>query len=358
MARWQNSDTKPSGPSDWEEAGKEALLDLLSERLVIPWHEAEARISHHGWNGFPLVQPLQLTAARRSLADSGEIVVERSETNPPVTTVRLPYLKGKKRTMERLRGERRKLYRKYLSWASDTALCGRHAEAVVFESAKGVASEAALWVPPQKVGTITEVLGHSIAPRTLDVLIFALDPETVARPVAIGVEVKNVHSWIYPWAPELWELLVKAATLADQGASILPVLVCPRASWQTWQFAQDCGFFTIQLGRQIFNPTVPAEEFDHVAAEFQLVIERHGGPDPHVQSFLTKTLRRTPPPSPPDEDIPWFCRQVTRFRTLAKTVLQFNGLAQPLPDDARSAVWHGARSALQSRAEWPLLRGW
>ncbi|MGH8946273.1 MAG: hypothetical protein ACRDVL_08990 [Acidimicrobiia bacterium] len=299
-----------------------------------------------------------MTAARRQLAQEGTVVLEQSDTKPSVTTIRLRYSPGKKRSIQRLRGARRKLYRRYLSWAFDYALCGRAAEEAVLASAQAVASEAALWVPPQKVGAITEVLDYTIAPRTLDVLAFALEPSTAANPVAITWEVKNIHSWIYPWAPELWELLVKVAELAESGAPVLPVIVCPRAAWQTWQMAQDVGFFTVQLGRQIFSPEVPEEDFKRVVDEFALVIERFAGVDSHVVAFLTKTMRRAPPPPPPKEETTWIDRAVDRFRALASTILRFESLASSLPDETRAKVWEGARAALRAEAGWPVRGGW
>lgn len=356
MARWQQA--KPGNQDEWEEAGREAILHLLGEREVIPWHEAEARISHHGWADFPLVQPLQLTAARRQLVESGDVIVETSEHAQPVVTIRRPFEQGNKRRVERLRGARRKLYRKYIGWSQDQVLCGRHAEQVVLESARGAASGAGLFVPKQRVGHITGVLGRSIAPRTLDVLVHVLEPQTVQLECSVVVEVKNIHRWVYPWAPELWELLTKAADLAQQGAAVLPLLVCPRAAYQTWQFAKDTGFFTAQLGHQILHPDVPEADFDEVVSEFALVIQRHEGPHEHVLSFFEKTLRYSPPPTPPPEDVPWFQRQVERFRHIAPTIARFDALAENLPDDARSRVWDGARKALASGCAWPLGRGW
>lgn len=356
MARWKNA--KPTTQAEWEDAGREAILDLLAAKQVVPWHEAEARISHHGWAGFPPVQPLQLTAARRALAESGSIVVEHSAHDQPVVTIRLPFSQGTKRQVERLRGSKRKLYRKYIGWSQDQRLCGQHAEKVVLETAQSAATSAGLYVPPQQVGRITRVQGADISPNTLDVLVHVLDTDTIGLACSAVIEVKNIHTWIYPWAGELWGLLVKAASLATQGAAVLPLFVCARAAFPTWRLAQDVGFFTIQMTHQMFHPDVPADDVQHVVDEFGLLINRHAGPHEHIQSFFLKTLRYSPPPTPPPKDVPWYERQVERFRHLAPTILRFDALAESLPDDTRSRVWAGARSALASQSEWPLLRSW
>ena len=149
----------PSTEAEWEQAGREALLDLLGDKWVVPWAEAEARI-WHGWKDYPHVQPLQLGKARQQLRDENLIHDHMSRHRVPVSTVRLPFPPGRKRELERLAGRRSKKFQKFLSWAGDRALCGRHAERVVFDSAQAVAGEVGLYVPPdQRLGDIDEVDG-------------------------------------------------------------------------------------------------------------------------------------------------------------------------------------------------------
>lgn len=163
MSKWQGGPL-PKGQAEWEEAGRDALLDLLSARWVVPWAEAEARISGTGWNGFPKVQSVQLHAGRRQLVDADKIIEETSRHRVnAVVTVRLPFPKGKVKELARLRGVRRKAYRKYLSWATNQPLCGSYAERVVMDTAVLASTEAALWVPPQKVGDVDEIAGIPIS---------------------------------------------------------------------------------------------------------------------------------------------------------------------------------------------------
>ena len=73
---------------------------------------------------------------------------------------------------------------------------------------------------------------------------------------------------------------------------MLPILVCPRIAYPTWQMAQDTGFLTIQLTKQLFSPRVPEEEFEEVVDTFGLHIERFDETviNPHVENMLTNTL--------------------------------------------------------------------
>jgi hypothetical protein len=140
------------GRADWEAIGQAAILDLLGDVFFAPWTEVESRISNRGWKDFRRVQPVQLSGARRKLRESGAIIEETSKTTPPVHGIRLPYPENRKRELQRLAGKRRKLYRKYLSWAAELPLCGKHAEHVIWESLTDSSSDAGLYVPPQVVG--------------------------------------------------------------------------------------------------------------------------------------------------------------------------------------------------------------
>ena len=232
---------------EWEEIGMAAILDLLGDRRVVPWSEVEARISVRGWKDFETVYPVQLSGARRRLREEGRIVEEESNHSPtPVRMIRLPYPTGEKRAMERLAGSRRKLYRKYLAWCADQRLCGRNGELVFLDSAKSVASEAGLYVPAQAPGQVGQVQGVAIEGGTLDLYAHILDVETVNSDAVLAVEVKNIHQWIYPDAPELWGLLVKAAGLAEH-LDVVPVLACVRYAYQAQSMASGPGVFLVRI---------------------------------------------------------------------------------------------------------------
>lgn len=278
---------QPPQPIDWVRIGENALIDLLSERLVIPWFEAESRISSSRWKSFPNVQPLQLHEARKNLVNSGLIIQESSAHKVrKVVTVRIPFPPNRIREITRLRGRRRKLYRKYLSWANDEKLCGKHAELVVLESLEASASNAGLYVPPQVTGRIGQVNGVQVIPGPLDCFAHILELPEVRSEVTLVVEVKNINDWIYPWTKELWELLVKAAHLATH-ITVLPLLICMRSTYMTSQMAKDIGFFFTETRKQIFCSSIPEAEFQEVVGDFGLTIFQHEGPLDSIKDFLT-----------------------------------------------------------------------
>jgi hypothetical protein len=318
----------------WEKIGREALLDLLEERFVVPWAEAEAHISNTGWKDFERVQPVQLSGARRSLRAEEKIVEEVSKQRPPVHMVRLPYPEQGRRDLERLVGRRRKAYRKYLSWTNDQRLCGKHAEKVVYASAREAATEAGLVVPRQTVGEVSEVGGVDVTRGPLDGYAHLLELPDIRSEVVMVIEVKNINTWIYPNRRELWELLVKAADLAEH-MLVLPVIVCMRAAWQTTQMAKDIGFLACQMIEQVFSPSIPEEEFRGVVDDFGLTARRMEGAHDGVVSFLTRVPRMNPPPSEPRTDELFYRRQAERFRALREIVAAHDALGTALGDTAR-----------------------
>lgn len=350
--------SSPSSPAGWVLEGELALLDLLSDRLIVPWFEAESRISSVGWKSFGKVQPLQLHEARKSLVSSGQIIDERSSHAIPVVTIRIPFPPSRKREITRLRGLRRKLYRPYLKWANDERLCGKHAEHVVFDSLTASASQAGLFVPPQVPGSIDEIKGVKVPRGPLDSFAHILELPDLGSKVTLVVEVKNINNWIYPWSNQLWELLVKAAHLAAN-TPVLPVLVCMRWSQMTINMAKDIGFFVAETRKQLFNPSIPEHEFQEVVNEFGLTIMQQEGPLASIQYFLTKILRQSPPPSPPfGEDIPWYKRQADRFQTIAPVILAYKNLADTISDEGRRNMFFGFKAAARTALQWPSVRGW
>ena len=172
------------------------------------------------------------------------------------------------------------------------------------------------------------------------------------------IEVKNINNCIYPNTAELWELLVKAAGVAARQA-VLPFLVCSNAAYPALNLAKDIGFFVTQTGNQLFSPDIDPAEFQSLVDEFDLAIMQHEGPHPNITGFLARTLRRSPPPSPPmDEMVPWYTRQVARFQAIAPTILRFAQLSTRLDGPARTNTFTAFRAAVADAASWELVRGW
>lgn len=178
--------------------------------------------------------------------------------------------------------------------------------------------------------------------------------------VPLVVEVKNINRWVYPWTKELWELLVKAAHLATH-FPVVPLLVCTRYAYPTRSMAMDIGFFCAATVNQLFSPSIPEPDFQDVVKEFGLTIIQHDGPLDFINTFLTRTLRQSPPLSPPyTEDIQWYKRQAQRFTTIAPVILAYRNLAENLKEDTRSRMFGAFRTAAHAaRArQWPAVRGW
>jgi hypothetical protein len=345
-------------PEEWQQIASEAILDLLRDLHASPWAEIEARIAVRGWKAFEKAQPVQLSGARRALRADGLILEDESNhAASSVRMLRLPPREGLKRLQEREAGRRRKLYRKFLSWTADGRLCGKHAERVVLDSLKAAASDAGLFVPPQTVGEISSIEGIDLTGSPLDCYAHILNTHSVTRAAVAVFEVKNIHQWIYPDAEELWQLLLAAAPIAAEHP-VVPVLVCVRYAYPVLRMAMDMGFFVCSLYDQLFSLEIDPDEFDAVFNEFDLLMRRHEGPSEPVVSFLTKTLRRSPPQSPPVEKVEWFRRQAERFATIAPVVESHPALASPLSAEARRKVFKSFATNASRAATWPLQRGW
>jgi hypothetical protein len=108
-------------------------------------------------------------------------------------------------------------------------------------------------------------------------------------------EVKNVRSWIYPGAEELYQLLHKAVVLqaARPEQPIVPVFVCRRAHLTTFWMSHQLGFVTIDMGIQYVGD-VEEQELLEVRNELHFRDLAPGkGPSLRVRDRLTKTLPRT-----------------------------------------------------------------
>jgi hypothetical protein len=267
------------------------------------------------------------------------------------------YPRGRKRELERLEGARRKLYRKYLGWAGDQVLCGKHGERVVLASLQAAASDAELYVPRQTPGSVSDVKGIAIARGPVDAIAHIMERETVREAAVMLIEVKNINGWIYPSSGELWQLLIKAAELATS-MPVVPVLVCVRYAFTTQNMAMDLGFFLCAMRDQLFSPAIDTDDFNTVAEEFGLLMVQHDGPLDPITTFLRSTLRRSPPLSLPVEEVEWFRRQAARFQLIAPVILNHSLLAEELNTDARRNVFRAFASQAVKACDWPRRQGW
>lgn len=347
----------------WEQEGRAALLDLMAEKVAVPWAEAICRISNGAWASFRSVQPLQLRVALDQLLADGVVVREETGHAQPVVTYRLAEHGLTEDALVRERGRRRSLYRRFMKWTGDPAACGHHAEKVVFSSLVATAGEGRYLVPPQRVGHVPRVSRYEVLQGPLDGCAVLHDVKAWDQPVAMLLEVKNVHEWIYPWDRRLWELLVKAAGLAAN-LPVYPVLVCPHSDFTTYRMSEDIGFSRARYQVQLFSTDekrIPAYEFDEVVQEFGLTAVRHEAEQPQndlVAFFGTEPRRDIRSVQGNGGRRAWYELAAERFSHLALTILRFDGLAGDVSQPARGRMLRAFSAAAKAEAYWPWGGGW
>jgi len=112
--------------------------------------------------------------------------------------------------------------------------------------------------------------------------------------VTVLVEVKNIRSWVYPGASELYQLLHKALLLhqAQPQAPLVPVFVCRRAHPTTFWMAKQLGFVVIDMNRQ-YAGDVGEQELLDVRNELHFNdLYAGAGPSLRVRDRFTKVLPR------------------------------------------------------------------
>lgn len=116
-------------------------------------------------------------------------------------------------------------------------------------------------------------------------------------PITVLFEVKNVRHWMYPASEEPYQLLHKAAMLQQEHPAdrILPVLVCRRRHYWTYQLALHLGFFVIEVHEQYVLPVAEIDpaHFDEVRDELAYTTLRlSDGPAERLIQSLRDALPR------------------------------------------------------------------
>lgn len=197
-------------------------------------------------------QPHVLQTARQNL--KGTVIDEEVKVlnNRPVSIWidLVGFRANQKSQIEREAARKRRLYRTYLSWTSDTRLSGAIAERHVAACLHAAHVAKALWVPKFKPGRVREIAGRDLGGRTADAVGYCpkLSDDPTAGAIPFAVEIKNIRSWIYPWDSEMWDLLTTVSTRPD----VLPVLVARRIHPISFHFIADVGAFGYQFKRHFF----------------------------------------------------------------------------------------------------------
>ena len=246
----------------WVDLAARALDHLLKERSALVRPEVEAILGESNWVSHNLglphkPQPHIVTAAHARLVEDG-VLVDRTvvlNKRPVKVWVDARGLGtwGRKTEVERAESAKRRLYRRYLSWAGNTNLCGNVAEYAVDNSLRSLATGGHLWVAPAKPGRLTRLPHSEKFPGPLDAGGYwpRLRSNPVSGVIPFAVEVKNIRTWIYPRSSELWGLLTKLSGFPD----VVPVLIARRIHPWTFLFFKAVGVLGYQTEKQWFtNP--------------------------------------------------------------------------------------------------------
>jgi hypothetical protein len=279
-----------------------AILEVLAAEFAVVHPELEARISEAAHRGDPNnIDPHHITTALRDLGETDKIewdeVVTRGGSKINTIQPRDARLRGTKIAAAAAR--KRLLLARYNGWAQGTKRHPRGLIGPAGEEAlrRAIWASGALQPAAPEAGEVSKLLGVAL-PGPLDSAgyLVPLDANDLPQlPVTILFEVKNLRSWIYPSAHELYQLLHKALVLqtARPEHPIVPVFACRMAHKTTFWMAQQLGFVVIDMGIQ-FAGDINEEELLEVRNElhFQDLARGHG-PSLRIRDRLTDTLPRT-----------------------------------------------------------------
>jgi hypothetical protein len=205
--------------------------------------------------------------------------------------------RGRLTAIKRAAARKRLLQGRYQAWASGSAkvpgVMGPAAERVLHESLSAAAPHGYRILRPEG-GEVRELLGAPVPGGPLDNAAFFQPLDDAGAPlpaVLLPIEAKNIRSWVYPRAPELHQVLYKAAALqvAHPDLGIVPVLMCRRANVQTFWMAGQLGFQVIQARAQFLPDSIKPELVQEVRTGlgyFDLT-QSMGAHRPVVEQFTT-----------------------------------------------------------------------
>lgn len=145
-------------------------------------------------------------------------------------------------------------------------------------------------------------------------------------------EVKSVRSWLYPTAGEPYQLLSKAVRVSRGRPSelVVPVLICRRAHYTTYQMAKRLGFLIIEM-EKLFVGDVPEEDLIRVRNTLHFHDLVHGsGPSLRVRDRLRKVVH----PECVDYASTW---QSTAASPIGTSILEIKKAANA--EERRKLVW-------------------
>lgn len=271
-ALWSESALRPAvcepSPVDrlyYVRLGMEAITQMVDQEHAVVWSEVEAKAADRAWPGVGRrVDPHNLSAARLALRTQGMIAESHavSRGGRSISVLHMADLHRRRRAFEDAAKRKRLLQARYLGWAVGTTgrpgLFGPGGEQVLYRSLVEAARHGYRLVRPEG-GHVGELFDEPVPIGPLDNVAFLQLVDKQGFPtgsLVILFEVKNIRDWIYPRAPELHQLLDKAARLQLQHPDLpfVPALVCRRAHTTAMYMAQDLGFQVMQTYTQFILP--------------------------------------------------------------------------------------------------------
>lgn len=272
------------------------VLEVLGEHHAVVHAELESRIAESHFRGSPEnIDPHHVTTAIRELGKQDKITWTRAVTRGgrAIETISLADPGRTLTAIDRAARRRRLLLGRYHGWSQGTQ---RHPHGLI-----GPAGEHAVRVALTLSGALqpanpdfaecTHLLGTRLpGPADSGGYMVPVIRGMPQHPVTVVIEVKNLRSWIYPSAAELFQPLRKAAQLQREhpDAYIVPMLVCRRAHPTIYYMAQQLGFLVIEMDQQ-FAGAVSHADLDEIRNELAFSDIRVGhGPSLRVRDRLQK----------------------------------------------------------------------
>lgn len=308
----------PGEDMDYDAEAYEAIRELLDRQLAAVRPEIEARLAEPTSPGSPYgINPHHLTNALHRLKAERRIdEVARPTRGGRTIPVYVPANQtGRSTDIEEAAARKRLLQTRYLGWAAGSTrapnLIGAGGERVARASllrANESAPNYRIFNPDGK--EVDTLFRAKIEGGALDLAAqLIIEGDELETVITVPMEVKNLRSWIYPSAHELFQLLDKAARLqiTHPRRRFMPVLVCRRAHYLTFCMAKHLGFFVLVFDRryasQPIQPhwTVKADHLKEVRDELGYVFALTDEALP----FLTRQLESTVPQQAPDTAQQW-----------------------------------------------------
>lgn len=254
---------------DYVELAHQRILQLLSQEHALVHPEMEARLAEIGFGLHEVerIDPHHLTTARKQL-EAEKLIVSQSATTVgglDVVTIQPAQQYKQKTEINKAARRKRKLYGQYSAMVRSSARYPGGRIGAAGERALRASLLAAGNILPIEpgAGEARKVLGTTLN-GPLDSAGFYVPVSAQGLPsatITVLIEVKNIRSWIYPSAKELYQLLYKSMLVqrAAPQHPVLPLLVCRKAHPRTFWMAKDLGFMVLAMDRQYVERTEEEE---------------------------------------------------------------------------------------------------